>query len=81
MGIEEKYIKEDMRGKISGSYPIKSNVQISTSDFWYDIAYGGYIKPRKILLLHDDAVKVEKAVEILKKFYSSCEEQIEGFVQ
>jgi len=58
---------------------IKIGVDVSTSDPWYDISYGGYLKPGEILEDPRDVMKVLSAVEVLKEFFESCEQQIPGF--
>ena len=60
---------------------IKKRLEISSGDFWYDLTDGGYLDPKKICADLNDAEKVIKAVEIIKDFQQSCEEQIEDFVQ
>lgn len=60
---------------------IKKGLEISTGDFWYDLTDGGYLNPNEICLNKKDAEKVEEAIEIIKDFKDSCEEQIEGFTQ
>ncbi len=52
----------------------------STGDFWYDLAYGGYLKPSKILANKADIKKVEDAITTILLFEKSCEEQIDGFM-
>ena len=60
---------------------IKKGLEISTDDFWYDLTDGGYLKPKEICEKPEDAAKVIEAIEILRDFASSCEEQIEGFIR
>ena len=60
---------------------IKKGLEISTTEFWYDLTDGGYLNPDEICALKSDAKKVKKAIDILRDFESSCREQIEGFVQ
>lgn len=50
------------------------NAEITTSDFWYDVFEGGYIKPEKLLKSSDDIAKVKEAIAVLEKFYNSAEE-------
>lgn len=59
---------------------IKENLEISTSDFWYDLTDGGYLNPHDICEHNEDALKVEEAIKIIKEFENSCEEQIEDFL-
>ena len=59
---------------------IKKRLSISSSDFWYDLTDGGYLKPEEICVDPNDAQKVNKAIAIIKDFQESCEEQIEGFI-
>ena len=58
---------------------LKEGIEVSTDDFWYDLTAGGYIVPEDILENPADAVKVRKAIEVIKEFKASCIEQIEGF--
>ena len=60
---------------------IKKGLSISTSDFWYDLTSGGYLKPEKICAKKEDVIIVRAAIGVLTDFKESCEEQIEGFVQ
>jgi hypothetical protein len=60
---------------------IKKNCTASTSDFWYDLTAGGYLKPEDICADKEDVKRVNDAIDTLKKFQDSCEEQIEGFIR
>lgn len=60
---------------------LKENLDVCSSDVWYDLAYGGYLDPFKMCKNIDDANAVHDAVRIIKKFEQSCNEQIEGFEQ
>jgi hypothetical protein len=60
---------------------IKKNCQASTSDFWYDLTDGGYLKPEEILQDKKDVEKVKAAIAVLREFSESCEEQIPDFIQ
>ena len=60
---------------------IKKGLKIFTSEFWYDLTDGGYLKPDELCANKDDAEKVKEAIVILKDFEDSCEEQIKDFVQ
>ena len=60
---------------------IKKGLENSTSDFWYDLSKGGYLKPSEICENPEDAKKVEEAVKVIEDFEKSCEEQIENFLQ
>jgi len=60
---------------------IKKDLEISTEDFYYDLTDGGYLDPHEICENEEDADAVEKAIAVLKDFQSSCEKQIEGFIQ
>ena len=53
----------------------KKNATIETSDFWYDLLDGGYIKPEELLEEAIDISIVEEAIAILLEFYKSAEEQ------
>lgn len=53
----------------------KKDIEITTSDFWYDLFQGGYIKPEEILESPEDAKNVRQAINVLKKFYNSAEDK------
>lgn len=58
---------------------IKEGCTASTSDFWYDLTDGGYLNPEDILENAEDVARVKEAIETLKEFEDSCDEQIEDF--
>jgi len=60
---------------------IKEGCTASSSDFWYDLTKGGYLKPEEILENNEDVEAVKNAISVLTDFEDSCEEQIEDFVQ
>ena len=60
---------------------IKEGCTATTSDFWYDLTSGGYLKLEDILENIEDIHAVEEAIATLKEFEDSCEEQIEYFTQ
>ncbi len=60
---------------------IRKGLEISTSDFWYDLTDGGYLKPSAICENIEDANRVKEAILIILDFQNSCEEQIEDFIQ
>ncbi len=60
---------------------IKEGYDASTSDFFYDLFNGGYLNPLEICESEKDARRVINAMEVIKDFFNSCEEQIEGFIQ
>jgi hypothetical protein len=60
---------------------IKDGCKASTSEFWYDLTQGGYLKPEEILENPEDIKKVQEAINILIDFESSCEDQIKDFIQ
>lgn len=62
-------------------FTVKPDCEAFTSDFWYDIAYGGHLKPKEILANEKTAQAVEDAVKVLKAFREACEEQIEWFIR
>ncbi len=59
---------------------IKKGCEASTSDIYYDLCEG-YLDPFKICESQEDAERVIRALEVIKNFYNSCEDQIEGFIQ
>lgn len=60
---------------------IKEGCEASTDDFWYDLTYGGYLKPEEILEDQADVERVREAIATIREFEAACEEQIEGFIQ
>ena len=60
---------------------LKSNLEISTSDFYYDLTMGGYLRPEEICEDVEDVKRILEAVKVLEDFRESCEEQIDGFIQ
>ena len=60
---------------------IKKGLDVSTDDFWYDLSWGGYLRPEDICEHPEDALRVKAAVKVLIEFDESCQEQIEGFIQ
>lgn len=59
---------------------LKKGLQNATSDFWYDLTDGGYLKPEKMCESKEDAERVNAAIDTIKTFQKSCEEQIENFI-
>lgn len=54
---------------------LKANLEpIASSDFWYDLIYGGYIEPGRILESETDETDVLDAIEILIKFKQTLED-------
>ena len=60
---------------------IKKGCTASTSDFWYDLTSGGYLKLEYILENKEDVDRAKNAIEVIREFEQSCEEQIEDFSQ
>lgn len=60
---------------------IKENLNITTTDFWYDITDGGYLEPSEILEDEKDIIQVKEAIKTLIKFRDACEENIDGFFE
>lgn len=58
---------------------IKSGVEASSCDFWYDLTKGGYLKPSDLLEDQELAKKVEEAVKLVEEFEEACKDQIEDF--
>jgi len=53
-------------------WKFKTNIDpISTSEFWYDVFEGGYIKPSK-LMDHGDE-EIEAAIELLRDWRNRLE--------
>lgn len=60
---------------------IKKGLKISTSEFWYDLTDGGYLNPDEICADPEDARRVKGAIQIVREFELSCNQQIKDFVQ
>ena len=60
---------------------LKTNLDCSTQDFFYDLTDGGFLDPDEMCANSKDAKKVKEALDIILDFKESCEEQIEGFIQ
>jgi hypothetical protein len=59
---------------------IKKGCTNSTSDFWYDLTDGGYLKPEEMLESESDIKAVKDAISIIVDFQRSCEDQIDEFL-
>ena len=60
-------------------FEVKEGLEVSTSEFWYDVKEG-YITPEEILARPEDVEVVNNAIAIVRKFEESCDEQIGGFI-
>ena len=60
---------------------LKKNLKVSTGDFWYDLTDGGYLDPAKIIANKNDLKSVLEAIDIIRDFQQSCEDQIEDFYE
>ena len=49
--------------------------QGSSDGFWYDLVYGGYIKPEEVLKDKDQLNKLKEAIETVSSFESMLEEE------
>lgn len=59
---------------------LKDNLEpIASSDFWYDLIYGGYIEPGHVLENETDQINVLNAIETLIKFKQTLED--EGLIE
>lgn len=58
---------------------LKENLNISTSDFWYDLTDGGYLNPGEMLEDQADIDRVNNAIAVLMEFKDACNSQIEDF--
>ena len=46
----------------------KRNEPVCTSDFWYDLTSGGYIKPEELLKDEEDVKLVKEAIKTILTF-------------
>jgi hypothetical protein len=53
----------------------KKDAEITTSDFWYDLFEGGYIKPEEVLVSEEDIKEVKAARAVLMKFFRAAEDK------
>lgn len=53
----------------------KKGVTIESSDFWYDLTDGGYIKPEELLKNTIDMQRVNGAIATLMLFKMEAEKQ------
>ena len=60
---------------------VKDGCTASTQDFWYDLTDGGYLKPEDIVENPEDVRRIKEAIALIREFESSCEDQIDGFIQ
>jgi hypothetical protein len=51
----------------------KKGAKIETSDFYYDLFDGGYIKPDKLLKSKSDVERVKDAIKTIEDFKDSAE--------
>ena len=51
----------------------KGAKEVFTSDFWYDLTRGGYIKPAK-LVVAEDAKRVAEAIKTIQEFEKTLED-------
>ena len=58
---------------------LKDGLEISSSEFWYDLTKGGYLNPEEMIEDPEIAAKVRDAVKLIKEFEYACKEQIDGF--
>lgn len=61
MKLEEKYTTEALEG-------------ISSSDFFYDLIFGGYIEPSKVLIDKERAKKLQEAADLLEAWMHELED-------
>lgn len=47
---------------------IKKDVDIFSDEFWYDLIYGGYLSPEKILEGEEDILRVKQAISVLSEY-------------
>lgn len=52
---------------------IKEGLEISSSDFFYDLFYGGYLEPTDICKNLKDAKAVNNAIVLINEFRDSIE--------
>jgi hypothetical protein len=49
--------------------------KIETDDFYYDLFYGGYIDPEKLLKNQEDIDKVKDAINTIREFKSELHDK------
>lgn len=56
-------------------FKFKQNLEtIYSSDYLYDLFYGGYIDPQKILQNPEEIIQVDNAIETIQSFLYSLED-------
>jgi hypothetical protein len=59
---------------VNKSYEFLDDAYVTTSDFFYDLFIGGYIKIEDILKNKEDIDEVKNAIKIIKKFKNDAED-------
>lgn len=47
---------------------------VSSSEFWYDITDGGYIRPEEMLADSEQNKKLQEAIDLVISFHDALEE-------
>lgn len=55
-------------------FKIKPGVQVHSEDFWYDLTYGGYIKPEEIIEDPEQVLELKKAIKIVLSFQEALDD-------
>ena len=75
--IADETFEEIKAHKDSTRFEFKVRKQpIPTSEFWYDLTSGGYLKPEKLLNNPDQITKVREAIQTIISYAEQAEEQI-----
>lgn len=56
------------------SYKFKKIQSVETTDTYYDLFLGGYIKPKKMLSDPKQVAEVEAAIKVIKDFIQEAED-------
>uniref|UniRef100_A0A6M3IS09 Peptidase n=1 Tax=viral metagenome TaxID=1070528 RepID=A0A6M3IS09_9ZZZZ len=56
-------------------WQFKKGVEIHTEEFWYDLTWGGYIKPAEVLADGEQVEQLEAAIELVRSFEDAIDER------
>ena len=56
-------------------WKFNKNAEICIDDFWYDLAWGGYIKPAKVLTDEKQVEQLEATIELVRSFEGAIYER------
>ena len=57
-----------------GYFKFKEGAEVYSSDWFYDMTYGGYIKPEELLEDEKQVAEVKSALQTIMRFFEEAEE-------